>query len=36
MEQSGFRPQDESGYRGMGAGWPRILGRLEDIAGASI
>jgi uncharacterized protein YndB with AHSA1/START domain len=36
MEQSGFRPQDESGYRGMGAGWPRILGRLEDIVGASI
>ncbi len=32
MEQSGFRPQDEAGYRGMGAGWPRILGRLEDIA----
>jgi uncharacterized protein YndB with AHSA1/START domain len=32
MEQSGFRPQDESGYRGMGGGWPRILGRLEEIA----
>jgi uncharacterized protein YndB with AHSA1/START domain len=34
MEQSGFRPQDETGYRGMGAGWPGILGRLEQIAGA--
>ena len=32
MEQSGFRPQDEAGYRGMGAGWPRILGRLEEVA----
>jgi len=32
MEQSGFRPQDEAGYRGMGSGWPRILGRLEDAA----
>lgn len=32
MEQSGFRPQDEGGYRGMGGGWPRILGRLEDVA----
>lgn len=29
MEQSGFRPQDDSGYRGMGGGWPRILERLE-------
>jgi uncharacterized protein YndB with AHSA1/START domain len=32
MEQSGFRPQDEAGYRGMGGGWPRILARLEQIA----
>jgi uncharacterized protein YndB with AHSA1/START domain len=32
MEQSGFRPQDERGYRGMGDGWPGILRRLEDIA----
>jgi uncharacterized protein YndB with AHSA1/START domain len=32
MEQSGFRPEDETGYRGMGAGWPRILERLESIA----
>ena len=34
MEQSGFGPQDEAGYRGMGSGWPRILGRLEDVAAA--
>jgi uncharacterized protein YndB with AHSA1/START domain len=35
MEQSGFRPQDETGYRGMGGGWPRILGRLEEVAAGS-
>jgi uncharacterized protein YndB with AHSA1/START domain len=33
MEQSGFRPQDEGGYRGMGGGWPRILAGLERVAG---
>ena len=33
MEQSGFRPQDEAGYRGMGGGWPRILEGLERVAG---
>jgi uncharacterized protein YndB with AHSA1/START domain len=33
MEQSGFRPEDEAGYRGMGSGWPRILEGLERIAG---
>ncbi len=33
MEQSGFRPQDEMGYKGMGGGWPRILGGLERVAG---
>lgn len=32
MEQSGFRPQDEPGYKGMGSGWPRILERLEQVA----
>jgi uncharacterized protein YndB with AHSA1/START domain len=32
MQHSGFRPLDEAGYRGMGAGWPRILGKLEDVA----
>jgi uncharacterized protein YndB with AHSA1/START domain len=34
MEQAGFRPEDEAGYRGMGGGWPGILGRLEEVAGA--
>ena len=33
MEHSGFRPQDEAGYKGMGGGWPRILEKLEEIAG---
>jgi uncharacterized protein YndB with AHSA1/START domain len=32
MEQSGFRPEDERGYTGMGGGWPRILERLERAA----
>jgi uncharacterized protein YndB with AHSA1/START domain len=32
MEHSGFRPQDERGYVGMGSGWPRILERLEEVA----
>jgi uncharacterized protein YndB with AHSA1/START domain len=36
MEQSGFRPQDEGGFRGMGSGWPRILERLEAAAALSI
>ena len=35
MEQSGFRPQDDVGYRGMGGGWPRILARLEEVASGS-
>jgi uncharacterized protein YndB with AHSA1/START domain len=35
MEQAGFRPQDEAGYRGMGGGWPRILERLEEVAAAA-
>lgn len=33
MEHSGFRPEDERGYQGMGGGWPRILERLEAVAG---
>jgi uncharacterized protein YndB with AHSA1/START domain len=33
MEHSGFRPQDEAGYRGMGSGWPRIVERLGELAG---
>jgi uncharacterized protein YndB with AHSA1/START domain len=32
MEQSGFRPEDEAGYRGMSGGWPRILEGLERVA----
>ena len=32
MEQAGFRPQDEAGFQAMGGGWPRIVGRLEDVA----
>jgi uncharacterized protein YndB with AHSA1/START domain len=35
VEQSGFRPQDEAGYRGMGGGWPRILARLEEVSSKS-
>jgi uncharacterized protein YndB with AHSA1/START domain len=34
MEQAGFRPQDELGFRSMGGGWPRIVERLEQVAGA--
>ena len=33
MEHSGFRPQDEGGYRAMGGGWPRIVEGLERVAG---
>lgn len=32
MEHSGFRPEDEAGYRGMGSGWPGILEGLEKTA----
>jgi uncharacterized protein YndB with AHSA1/START domain len=31
MEQSGFRLEDEAGFKGMGGGWPRILEQLEHI-----
>jgi uncharacterized protein YndB with AHSA1/START domain len=33
MEHSGFRPEDEGGYRGMASGWPRIIERLGELAG---
>jgi uncharacterized protein YndB with AHSA1/START domain len=33
MEQSGFRPEDEGGYRAMSGGWPRMLAGLERAAG---
>ena len=32
MEQSGFRPQDEGGYRAMGGGWPGMLAKMEEVA----
>jgi uncharacterized protein YndB with AHSA1/START domain len=32
MEHSGFRPEDERGFQGMGGGWPRIVGGLERVA----
>lgn len=35
MEHSGFRPEDEAGYRGMGGGWPRIVEGLERVTGES-
>lgn len=35
MEQSGFRPEDEAGYRGMSGGWPHILAGLERVAAAA-
>jgi uncharacterized protein YndB with AHSA1/START domain len=35
MEQSGFRPEDEAGYRGMSGGWPHILAGLEQVGGAA-
>jgi uncharacterized protein YndB with AHSA1/START domain len=33
MEQSGFKPKDEMGYRMMSGGWPRIVAGLERVAG---
>ena len=35
MEHSGFRPQDEGGYKGMGGGWPRIVERLGQVAASA-
>ena len=35
MEQSGFRPQHEMAHKRMGGGWPRILERLEQVAGGA-
>jgi uncharacterized protein YndB with AHSA1/START domain len=32
MEQSGFRPEDEGGYRAMGGGWPGMLAKMEEVA----
>ncbi|MGD0184313.1 MAG: SRPBCC domain-containing protein [Roseiarcus sp.] len=33
MEQSGFRAQDGRSFQRMGGGWPRVLERLERVAG---
>lgn len=33
MEQAGFQPKDEGGFRAMGGGWPRIVEGLERVAG---
>jgi uncharacterized protein YndB with AHSA1/START domain len=33
MEHSGFRPQDENGYRAMSGGWPHIVDGLGRVAG---
>lgn len=35
MEQTGFRPKDEAGYRAMSGGWPRVLERLERVTSQS-
>ena len=31
MEQAGFRPEDEGGYRAMGGGWPGMLAKMEEV-----
>lgn len=31
MEQSGFRPEQEQAYQGATFGWPRFLGKLEEL-----
>ncbi|MVA96930.1 polyketide cyclase [Nitratireductor sp. CAU 1489] len=31
MEQTGFRPEQQSYYRGAKAGWPRFLANLERV-----
>jgi len=33
MEQSGFRPEDESSYRGASYGWQRFVTGLERVVG---
>jgi uncharacterized protein YndB with AHSA1/START domain len=34
MEQSGFRPEDEDGYRAMSSGWQRIVAQLAAVSGS--
>jgi hypothetical protein len=29
MEHSGFRTEDEAGYKAMSGGWPRVVEKLE-------
>lgn len=31
MEQTGFQPDQQLAYHGAKAGWPRFLGRLEQV-----
>ncbi|HEY6257432.1 MAG TPA: SRPBCC domain-containing protein [Xanthobacteraceae bacterium] len=31
MEHSGFRPEDEAGYKAMSGGWPHVLEGLERV-----
>jgi uncharacterized protein YndB with AHSA1/START domain len=34
MEHAGFRPQDESNFRGASYGWKAFMARLEDVVAA--
>ncbi len=33
MEHAGFRPEDEAGYKAMSGGWPRVVEKLDLVAG---
>ncbi len=33
MEHSGFRPEDEAGYKAMSGGWPRVVEKLARVTG---
>ena len=35
MEQSGFRAEDESFYRGAGYGWQKMIAALEQVAASA-
>ena len=32
VEQSGFRPEEETNYQGANYGWQKFIGRLERVA----
>ena len=32
LEHAGFRREDAGGFQAMGAGWPRIVAKLEEVA----